>query len=126
TGSACMPLDVLVIVDNDGRSRLVGCSLVSGETTGDYERVLQQLLEANDNLLPHVIIVNEDPAMEAAGANVIEGTILLNCIWNLGHQNLNKNLHGALGKDWEPFISSFWVAQNARFRAQVVRSQHKE
>ncbi|KAG0247023.1 hypothetical protein BG011_002203, partial [Mortierella polycephala] len=51
--------------------------------------------------------------MEAACANVIGSTILLNCIWHLGHQNLNRNLHGALGKDWEAFISSFWATRNA-------------
>lgn len=108
-----MPLNVLVIVDNNGRSRLVGCSLVSGEKTEDYEWILKQLLIASNNLPPHVIIVNEDPAMEAACANVIGGTTLLNCIWHLGHQNLNKNLHGALGKDWDAFISSFWTMRNS-------------
>lgn len=108
-----MPLNVLVIVDNNGKSRLAGCSLVSGETTLDYEWILQKLLEANNNTAPRVILVDEDLAMEAACANVIKSTILLNCIWHLGHQNLNRNLHGALGKDWEAFISSFWVARNA-------------
>jgi hypothetical protein len=85
-----MPLNVFVIVDNDGKSRLVGCSLVSGETIQDYEWILQQLLDANDNLPPHVILVDEDHAMEAACGNIIENTILMNCIWHLGHQNLNK------------------------------------
>lgn len=94
-----MPLNVFVVVDTDGRSRTVGFALVAGETTEDYEWILRQLLAANDNLAPHAIIVDEDLAMEAACANVIADTILINCIWHLGHQNLNKNLHGALGKE---------------------------
>lgn len=35
TNRFSMPLNALVIVDNNGRSRLVGCSLVSGEHTED-------------------------------------------------------------------------------------------
>ncbi|KAG0075275.1 hypothetical protein BGZ93_004236, partial [Podila epicladia] len=88
-----MPLNVLVIVDNNGKSCLVGCSLVSGEKIEDYKWILNQLLAACNNLPPNVIIVNEDPAMEAACANVIGGATLLNCIRPLRHQNLNKNLH---------------------------------
>ncbi|KAF9117271.1 hypothetical protein BG015_007079 [Linnemannia schmuckeri] len=58
-------------------------------------------------------MVDEDLAMEAAYARVLKSTVLLNCIWHLGHQNLNRNLHGALGKDWEAFISLFWITRNA-------------
>lgn len=108
-----MPLNVLVIVDNNGKSRLIGCALVSGKKTEDYEWILQQLLTANDGIAPLVIMVDEDPAMEAACDNVIANTVLLNCIWHLGHQNLTRNLHGALGKDWEAFISRFWITRNA-------------
>lgn len=107
-----MPPNVLVIINYNGRSHLVGCSLVSGEKTEDYKWILKQLLAASNNLPPHVIIINEDPSMEAACTNVIGDMTLLNCIWHLGHQNLNKNLHGALGKDWDAFISSFWSTQN--------------
>lgn len=81
---------------------------------------------ANDNLTPHTIIVDDDHAMEAACANVIEHTVLLNCIWHLGHQNLNKNLRGALGKDWQAFISNFWITRNALTAIDFERrwSQH--
>jgi hypothetical protein len=104
---------VFVVVDNDGKNRLVGCSLVSREKVEDYAWVLQQLLNANDNLPPHVILVDGDYAMEAACDNIIESTVLLNCIWHLGHQNLSRNLQGALGRDWDAFISAFWTARNS-------------
>lgn len=108
-----MPLNSCVVVDTDGQSRLVACALVAGESTEDYAWILEMLLEGNDGLAPGVIIVDEDPAMEAACAQVINETDVLNCIWHLGHQNLNKNLHGALGTNWADFISAFWVVRNA-------------
>src|SRR5690349_7871491 len=70
-----MPFNAIVIVDNSGKNRLVGCSLVSGEHTKDYEWILRQLLMANDNLAPHTIIVDDDHAMEAACAKVIGHTV---------------------------------------------------
>jgi hypothetical protein len=45
--------------------------LISSETTDDYEWILRCLLEAGEGLAPAVIIVDEDPAMEAACAIVI-------------------------------------------------------
>ncbi|KAF9273964.1 hypothetical protein BGZ74_004552, partial [Mortierella antarctica] len=106
--------DWFVATELDSKGRLQRMFwMISGETTLDYEWILQKLLEANNNTTPQVILVDKDLAMEAACANIIKSTILLNCIWHLGHQNLNRNLHGALGKDWEAFISSFWVAWNA-------------
>ena len=78
-------LNIVVIVDNNGKSRLVGYALVSGETSEDYEWILQQLLTANNYLAPKVIMVDENAAMEAACANVLKNTVLLNCIWHLGH-----------------------------------------
>ncbi|GJJ76621.1 zinc finger SWIM domain-containing protein 3 [Entomortierella parvispora] len=120
-----MPLNVIVIIDNAGKSRLVGCSLVSGESVEDYEWILEQLLAASDNVYPHIIFVDEDPAMEAACATTISKTTVLNCIWHL-RQNLNKNLHGALGKDWNDFISAFWTTRNALTASDFERrwSEH--
>lgn len=108
-----MPLNNLVIIDSNAKSRLVGCALLSGETAEDYEWVLKQLLEASNNLAPGVIIIDEDPAMEVACASVVPHTTIINCIWHLGTLNLPKNLRGALRGDWERFILSFWEARNS-------------
>ncbi|KAF9151461.1 hypothetical protein BG015_006649 [Linnemannia schmuckeri] len=72
--------------------------------------------------------------MEAACAKVITITVLLNCIWHFGYQNLNRNLHDALGKDWETFISLFWITRNditeqdfeRRFTAGIQSTQRIE
>jgi hypothetical protein len=90
-----MPLSTFVIVDANGKSRIVACALVSGETTEDYEWILEQLLE-NGGVAPRIILVDEDPAMEAACASIIPQTIMLNCIWHLGSLNLAKNLRASL------------------------------
>jgi hypothetical protein len=108
-----MPLNTFVVVDADGKSRMVGCAMISGETTDDYEWILRSLLEAGEGLAPAVIIVDEDPAMEAACAIVVPETAMVNCIWHLGSLNLPKNLRGAFGASWDDFISRFWIARNA-------------
>jgi hypothetical protein len=108
-----MPLNTFVVVDTNGKSRMVGCALISSETTDDYEWILRSLLEAGEGLAPAVIIVDEDPAMEAACAAVIPETAIVNCIWHLASLNLPKNLRGALGASWDEFIARFWIARNA-------------
>jgi MULE transposase domain len=108
-----MPLNTFVIVDANGKSRMVACALISGERTEDYEWVLQSLLEANDQLAPGVILVDEDPGMEAACESQIPTTTIINCIWHLTFLNLPKNLRGALrSSNWDDFVHRFWVARN--------------
>ena len=94
-----MALSTFVVVDANAKSRIVACALVSGETTEDYEWILEQLLESSSGVAPGVLLVDEDPAMEAASANIIPQTTVLNCIWHLGSLNLAKNLQGALRSD---------------------------
>ena len=74
------PLNIFIVVYADGKSRMVGCALISGETTDDYEWILRSLLEAGEGLAPAVIVVDEDPAMEAACAIVIPEAAMINCI----------------------------------------------
>ncbi|KAF9429578.1 hypothetical protein BGZ94_010229, partial [Podila epigama] len=66
--------NVFVVVDNDGKSRLVAWALVSGESKEDYEWTLEQLLRASDRAQPHVIMVDEDLAMEPACCTILSGT----------------------------------------------------
>lgn len=103
----------MVVVDNDGKSRLVACALVSRETTSDYEWILEQMKDACDHGAPVVIVVDEDPAMEAACQSVFPDTRLINCIWHLGTQNVKKNLRAAIGPDWDIFNNAFWRTRDA-------------
>jgi hypothetical protein len=121
-----MPLNVFVVVDTDGKSRAVAYSLVGGETTQDYEWILRQLLEANDGCAPNIIIVDEDPAMEAACSSIIGDTVLINCIWHIGHQNLARNLRGPLAVRWNSFISAFWAARNSITEPEFERQWTNE
>jgi hypothetical protein len=108
-----MPLSVFVVVDNNGKSRIVACALVCGETTSDYEWILEKLMEVQNGLAPAILLVDEDPAMEAACAHIIPQTTVLNCIWHIGSLNVVKNLQPTLRQSWDAFLPRFWSARNA-------------
>lgn len=117
-----IPLNVFVIVDTNGKSRMVACALISGERTEDYEWILESLLEANNQLASGIILIDEDPAMEAACESQIPTTTIINCIWHLASLNLPKNLCGALGSsNWDSFIHHFWVARNTLTASEFER-----
>lgn len=82
--------------------------------------------EASDGCAPRVILVDEDPAMEAACYSVFTDTVIFNCIWHLGCVNLSRNLRGSLGRDWDSFISSFWKARNSITVEQFERRWAEE
>lgn len=105
-----MPLSTFVVVDTDGRSAVVASALVCGERTQDYEWILKQLIGIET---PKTILVDEDPAMEAACLTTVPDTKIINCIWHLGCQNLARNLSASLKERWNPFKSRFWRVRNA-------------
>lgn len=108
-----MPLNVFVVVDTDGKTRLVGCALVTTETTGDYIWILRQLMEATNEQKPGVVMIDAEAAMEAACRTVLPDTRIVRCIWHLTAQNLPRNLSSRLGKDNFPlFKKAFWIARN--------------
>lgn len=107
-----MSMNAMAIVDNDGKSRLVACALTAGESKEDYAWVLTQLMAATGHNAPAAIILDEDPAMEAACSSVLKSTVLINCLWHLGCQNLQKNLRGRLANEWIPFSKVFWATRN--------------
>ncbi|GJJ70982.1 zinc finger SWIM domain-containing protein 3 [Entomortierella parvispora] len=99
-------------VDNQGKNRLMGCSLVSDSKTEDHAWILQQLLKANNGQHPGVLIVDEDPAVEAACTEVIPRTNRLISLWHLVN-HLKANLHGALTVGWTDFLPVFWKTRNS-------------
>jgi len=108
-----MPLNTFVVVDTHNRSRQVAHALLSGETTQDYEWVIECLLDASNQLAPLIMFVDEDVGMEAACENKLPHTYVMNCIWHLGSLNLAKNLKGTYGNRWSDFAAQFWRARNA-------------
>ncbi|GJJ70983.1 zinc finger SWIM domain-containing protein 3 [Entomortierella parvispora] len=107
-----MTFYIFFLVDNEGKSRLVGCSLVSDSKTEDHAWILQQLLKANNGQHPGVLIVDEDPAVEAACTEVIPRTNRLISLWHLVN-HLKANLHGALTVGWTDFLPVFWKTRNS-------------
>lgn len=84
-----MPLNVTVIVDNSGASRVVALALTRSEATSDYKWILRQIMAACGGKVPHVLVVDEDKAMESACLKVFPRTHIVNCIWHM-QQNFKK------------------------------------
>lgn len=108
-----MTLCNFVIVDTNNRSRLVASALICQEGTEDYEWILRNLLVANNRIIPTVLLVDEDTAMEAACIKILPETSMVSCIWHLASLNLKKNLQKQLGNKWAEFVKHFWRTRNA-------------
>ena len=114
-----MPLNVFIVVDTNGKTRLVGCALVSSETTDDYTWILRQLMESVLEQPPGVIMIDAEAAMEAACRDILPDTSIVHCIWHITANNLLRNLGGSLGKETYPdFRRGFWMARNAITEAE--------
>lgn len=119
-----MTFYILFVVDAQGKSRLVGFSLVTTELAEDHSWILRQLLKANKTKHPGVIIVDEDPEVEAACNEVIPRSNRLISLWHLVTW-IKANLHGALTVGWTEFLSVFWTARNS-ITQQIFESRWKE
>ena len=57
-------------VNHHGQSTLLGCALLSDETTETFKWIFQSWLDANGGQPPNAIITDQDKAIEAAVRNV--------------------------------------------------------
>jgi hypothetical protein len=91
-----MQLNCFVVVDAMFKTRLVACALTRQETEQDYNWILTQLKTASSNITPEVIMVDEDPSMDAACPDVFPQTRIVNCIWHI-ERNIAKHLSHTFG-----------------------------
>lgn len=108
-----MYFNAMVVVDADGRSCLVACSLIRSESIEDYSWILQSLLEASSGRAPGVLIVDGDVAMEVACRETLPDTVALGCLWHIYSQNLPRNLRSSLNQSWDAFMAAFWSTRNS-------------
>lgn len=101
-----MSLHCFVVVDSEFKTRIVACALTAGETTRDYEWVLGRLLLASGNIAPEAIMIDKDPAMDAACASIIPQTRVMNCVWHAS-KNRYLRLHSPLRDTWRSFEGIF-------------------
>ncbi|GES84294.1 protein FAR-RED IMPAIRED RESPONSE 1-like [Rhizophagus clarus] len=106
------PLSLFILVDNDGKLRLGAQAFLNDETQESYEWILQQTLDAT-GIEPKVIIIDMDPAIDAACQTTYSNAYHVHCIWHMA-QNLPKRLKNKLGTtDFKEFIHDFWKTCNS-------------
>ncbi|CAG8722378.1 33926_t:CDS:2, partial [Racocetra persica] len=106
------PLSLFILIDNDGKSQLVVQAFLSDETQESYKWVLQQTLDATGSE-PQVIMIDMDPAMDAACQVKYMNSYHIHCIWHMS-QNLSKRLKAKLrSENFKEFICDFWKVQNS-------------
>lgn len=106
-----MALHCFVAVDCENKTRLVANALTVGQKESDQAWVLAQLVKSAGQ--PTTILVDNDHAMDAALANDLETTQVINCIWHI-NKNLRSKLSSKLGKErWSQFKRRFFQARDS-------------
>lgn len=109
-----MYLTLLVVVDNNTKSRLVAQCLSEDETVDSYEWFLDCLLQTTNNTPPVCLFSDADPALLNAVASKFPETHHFLCIFHI-QENLRKNLAGKLGKEYQSFYKEFLHTRNSTF-----------
>lgn len=101
-----LPLVLIVGVDGEGRTILLGTGLLSDERSSSYEWLLRQLLEAGYRLAPKVIFTDGDPAFPDAISSVFPTARHFLCAWHLS-QNIMKAIAHPLGNLSASLLTAF-------------------
>lgn len=108
-----MVLCLLIVVDNNTHSRLIASALLKDETENSFIWVLQQLKISSNDIYPHVIYTDCDPAMANAISLIYPMSKHNLCIFHID-LNLKKNLRPKLGtKTFNEFRSEFFSCHNS-------------
>jgi hypothetical protein len=73
--------------------------------------VLEQLLEANDEISPYVIISDADTGLNAALKTFLPFVKHIHCIFHI-HQNLDRHIQKSLSENYKFFLSQFYSVRN--------------
>ncbi|XP_021749343.1 protein FAR-RED IMPAIRED RESPONSE 1-like [Chenopodium quinoa] len=91
-----LPFCNFVGVNHHGQTVLLGCALVSRETTETFEWVFSSWLRCMGDKAPIGILTDQDPAMRKALKAVMKGTTHRWCIWHILNkfaQKLGKRIY---------------------------------
>jgi hypothetical protein len=105
-----MPLTLFIIVDCEGRSRIVMQGILSNETTDSYKWMLEQLL-VTTGLPPRVVVSDADPALLAALPQIFPEAYEVHCIFHI-MGNLRKRVGPAVQANYKNFEKAFLQARN--------------
>lgn len=106
-----MALSLFVILDENRNIRLVAQALLIDETKESHEWTFEQINLATDNIHPHVIMTDADPAVHAAIRSTFYTTYPMHCTFHIS-QNLIKRLQKLLGKRFSEFLTQFYTTRN--------------
>ena len=111
-----MYLTLLIVVDNNTKSHLVTQCLSEDETIESYEWFFDCLLQTTNNNPPVCLFSDADPAV----ASKFPETHHFLCIFHI-QENLQKNLAGKLGKEYQSFYKEFLHTRNSSFADDFYR-----
>ena len=115
-----MYLTLLIVIDNNTKSRLVAQCLSEDETIESYEWFLDCLLQTTNNNPPTCLFSDADPALINAVASKLPETHHFLCIFHI-QENLRKNLSSKLGQSYKTFYKDFLHARNSLFEEDFHR-----
>lgn len=102
-----LPLGLMVVIDGNYNTRIVGQSLAvdtTVDTTETFVWMLKAVLKARGDKQPSVFIQGADAAMEEAVKEVFPGTIAKRCLFHL-RENITEHCAGTLGADFQVRLS---------------------
>jgi hypothetical protein len=105
---------LLVVIDNNTKSRLIAQCLSEDETTESYEWFLDCIFKATNNNPPVCLFSDADPTLINAVSSKFPKTHHYFCIFHI-QENLRKNLAGKLGKEYQSFYKEFLYTRNSSF-----------
>lgn len=78
-----MPLALFIGVNQHYQFMLLGCALLSDETTATYSWVMQTWLTAMGGRTPKVVITDKDQCLESVVSQVFPSSKHCFCLWNI-------------------------------------------
>ena len=86
-----MPIGVMVVIDSEYRTRIVGKSITADTTTDTFVWMLKCALESRGGKQPAIFIQDADAAMTGAVRQVFPDAQPRRCLWRL-YQNITNVL----------------------------------
>ena len=93
-----MPIGVMIVIDFEYRTRIVGESIMVDTTTNTFVWMLKCALESRGRKQQAIFIQDDNAAMTGAVRQVLLDAQPRRCLWHL-YQNVTKALAKDLGGD---------------------------
>jgi hypothetical protein len=106
-----MMLCIIIVVDNNYKSRIVASAIIDDETLDTYRWLFDTIL-TETGISPGVIFTDSDPSMIQSIKEIYPITKHLLCIFHID-LNLRKKLKGKLGNKFEEFRHKFYTCRNS-------------